>query len=403
MKLKIWIACLCAVLGTVACSGAPVVDRTQFQPVIRIALMGAFSGAAAYAGSYQQHSLDFEVARINAGGGLLGHRLEVVAADDEGKTAKAASLVRQLAADPATGLLVGPSTTATLQAVKPEVAGAAIPQCLPGSIADGEMSGAPFTFRTQVSDQGSAASLLAALTRQQPSMKQVGLLAEESPDGRFYDSILPAAAKRAGVAYVGAGFVTDRAADQQSQVQDLVAKGARAIVLSGDPVVAAGTAQAVDRAGQTGKLQLLGPADLGSSQYIDAGGPAAVGTIFASAIQAYRTSEPDWSWPAAYRGFVRAVTARYGFSPQDSEMQGTPSAAGCVADWAAAVGKAGSFAGRPVASAWQTLNIPPSESVLGVAEHFSASNHDAIPDGAIFVYQWVASGDRRGLRKLAGP
>ena len=71
--------------------------------------------------------------------------------------------------------------------------------------------------------------------------------------------------------------------------------------------------------------------------------------------------------------------------------------------WAKAVQAANGFDGTAVAKAWESLDVPAAESLLGVRERFAADDHDAVPADGLDVYQWVKNGDRWGLKQLTGP
>lgn len=75
--------------------------------------------------------------------------------------------------------------------------------------------------------------------------------------------------------------------------------------------------------------------------------------------------------------------------------------ADCINQWASAVQVARTFDGTEVVKAWQTLDIPASDSVLGVRERFSPSNHDAVSPDGLCLYQWMKTGDRWWLRQVA--
>ena len=397
-------ALACGVL--VLLSGCGLDGLTARHPVARtvdIGLVGTFSGSGGFAGEYQKHSLQVRADQLNASGGLLGRHVEVIAADDEGNPGKARTLVHQLATDPDVGLVVGPSTTTGLEAVKGELAQAGMPNCVPVQGSDDAMQGATATFRTEAPVAGTAQTLLQALRQRHPEARKVGLLAEEGPDGHYYDARLADGVRNAGLEYVGAAFVADANADQGPPLQDLVNKGVQALVLSGDPAVAGRSAQILGGMGQTGKVQLLGPPSLASSQYADAGGPGAFGTIFAGSIQTYQTNEGEGRWPAVYRGFVKAITTQYGYAAGGSEMQGSAPVADCVVDWAAAARKAGGFEGSGVIKAWQTLDLPAGSTVLSTRERFTPTDHDAIDPNALFVYQWQTGGGQRALQQVGGP
>jgi hypothetical protein len=85
------------------------------------------------------------------------------------------------------------------------------------------------------------------------------------------------------------------------------------------------------------------------------------------------------------------------------EIQGNPAIADCVLQWSRAVEKAGTFTGKAVASAWEQLDLPATETALGVRESASPGNHTTVPAGSVFVYSWIKSGTGYRLRQLAGP
>jgi hypothetical protein len=84
-------------------------------------------------------------------------------------------------------------------------------------------------------------------------------------------------------------------------------------------------------------------------------------------------------------------------------MKAVPAAADCIVEWARAVQAANDFDGTHIARAWETLDVPAAQSVLGVHERFAPDDHDAVPVDALGVYQWVKNADKWGLKQLAGP
>jgi hypothetical protein len=65
-----------------------------------------------------------------------------------------------------------------------------------------------------------------------------------------------------------------------------------------------------------------------------------------------------------------------------------------------AVARADTFGGERVAKAWESLDIPASQSVLGVRETLTLLGHDSVPAAGIFVYQWKRQGGRFQLTQL---
>jgi branched-chain amino acid transport system substrate-binding protein len=392
---------LCAALAVAACGGnGPLLGKPEPRGIVKVALVDVFSGAQSSSGQYLRNSLQVAVDELNASGGVLGYQVEVVAADDQLQPAKAAELVREQVSDKDVKLLVGPSSTDLYRAARASIDAARTPNCLAADVTDDALSGEPTTFRTQGRDQDKVAALLRYLARQSPSAKKIGVVASDDARGHALDNLLTNQPKAGGLAYAGAAFSAADATDQTPAVQQMLGAGAQALVISGDERMTAQVAQVVDQLGQTGKVQLLALDGASDYAYPSTGGPAAVGTVFASTIQTYLTGIPQSRWPPAYRDFENRITSQYGFAPNGVEMQGYPAAADCVQQWSMAAARAGTFSGEQVARAWGSLDIPASRSLLGVRETLTLAGHDSVPAAGIFVYRWKRQGGRFQLTQL---
>jgi hypothetical protein len=69
--------------------------------------------------------------------------------------------------------------------------------------------------------------------------------------------------------------------------------------------------------------------------------------------------------------------------------------------WALAVARAGTFAGAGVVHAWEGLDLPATETALGVRERLSPGGHAAVSRDGVLAYTWVKEGTRYRLRQLA--
>lgn len=370
---------------------------------IKVALVDVFSGTSPYAtqGTYLQNSLQIEIDALNAQGGLLGNQVQLVTADDQLDPIRTATVVKQLLADRSVRLLVGPSLAGLYLSALPLVAQARVPNCVTSMAADDLMVRATYTFRAQAQDQASVPTLL-GYVQHGTQIKKVGLVAENDGLGASHDAQLSDQAPRFGLQYVGAAFVPPTG-DQKAQVQQMLKLGADAIVLSDNPATAARTLQAIAALKATAKLKTLGFSGLSGYAFPQQAGDPANGLTFTSTTQTYLSDVPDTRWPPAYRDFVRKAQARFGAAPNGVEMKAIPAGADCIVQWAKAVQAATDLDGTRVAKAWETLDVPATESVLGVRERFARDDHDAVPPDGLGVYQWVKNGDRWGLRQLIGP
>ncbi|HTQ72942.1 MAG TPA: ABC transporter substrate-binding protein [Burkholderiales bacterium] len=97
------------------------------QEPIKVGAFLSITGPAAFLGDPEQKTLDLYVEKLNAAGGVLGRRLELVAYDSAGDAEKARTFARRLIEQDKVDVIVGGSTTGETMAVVPLVEAAGIP------------------------------------------------------------------------------------------------------------------------------------------------------------------------------------------------------------------------------------------------------------------------------------
>ena len=112
-------------LGALALA-LPALLQAQPQP-IRIGAFLATTGPAAFLGDPEQKTLELYVEKLNAAGGLLGRRLELVAYDSAGDAEKARGYVKRLLEQDKVDVLVRGSTTGETMAAVPLAEAAGVP------------------------------------------------------------------------------------------------------------------------------------------------------------------------------------------------------------------------------------------------------------------------------------
>ena len=115
-------ACLAAA-AAVLFTAAPVAA----QEPIRIGAFLSVTGPAAFLGDPEQKTLELYLGKLNAAGGVLGRKLELVAYDDGGDAEKARTFAKRLIEQDRVDLIVGGTTTGTTMAAVPLVEAAQIP------------------------------------------------------------------------------------------------------------------------------------------------------------------------------------------------------------------------------------------------------------------------------------
>jgi branched-chain amino acid transport system substrate-binding protein len=106
---------------------APLAFAAHAAPPIKIGSFLAATGPAAFLGDPEQKTLELYVDKINAAGGVLGRKLELIAYDSGGSAAKARTFVKRLIEEDKVDAIVGGSTTGETMAVIPLIEQAKIP------------------------------------------------------------------------------------------------------------------------------------------------------------------------------------------------------------------------------------------------------------------------------------
>ena len=91
--------------------------QAQAQEPIRIGSFLAMTGGAAFLGDPEQKTLELYVEKLNAAGGLLGRKLQLVAYDSAGDAEKARTFAKRLIEQDKVDVIVGGSTTGETMAV----------------------------------------------------------------------------------------------------------------------------------------------------------------------------------------------------------------------------------------------------------------------------------------------
>ena len=101
--------------------------------VVKIGLITSLTGEKSLVGEYASNALEIALEEINANGGVLGMRVEVVVEDDMGTDAGAVNAFNKLSQDDSIVGIVGPYYSTMDLAIAGEVAKAQIPTMVGGS------------------------------------------------------------------------------------------------------------------------------------------------------------------------------------------------------------------------------------------------------------------------------
>lgn len=114
---------LLAITAMLAAFAAP----TLAQEAIKIGAFLSVTGPAAFLGDPEQKTLETYIEKINASGGVLGRKLQLVSYDDAGDAEKARTFAKRLIEQDKVDVIVGGSTTGSTMAAVPLVEAAQMP------------------------------------------------------------------------------------------------------------------------------------------------------------------------------------------------------------------------------------------------------------------------------------
>ncbi|MFA1550280.1 ABC transporter substrate-binding protein [Actinomadura chokoriensis] len=364
------------------CSGKSAGDK----PDIEIGLISPMSGPFAVLGISQQNSLNVEIERINAAGGLNGSKVKLVVRDSALDPGKAVQAANELAGNDAVKLVIGPSLTAFYDAAKGTYEKNKKLNCQP-AVSTGSFSGLKYGFRSQDPFDLDGKAVVDWLKKE--GVKSLGLVYDADDTGKNTDALLKKLLPEAGIKYLG--WETSRADDQSHRAYVEKFKDAGAIMLSSS-VGGSKTMAAAAETGFKGKLVGAG-SGMQNISFIEASGDAADGAVFPAALYQYPERLDRSQWLPGYRKHIEAVEAKYGknVGPKTgaTSPKGTAIAADCVYVFEQAVKSTKSTDATELAKAIENLNLTAQQTPSGNAIQPGPS-HEFYHQ--VHLYQWKKDG-----------
>jgi branched-chain amino acid transport system substrate-binding protein len=195
MQKRSFLICAAATLmaGSINVRAA---DKTP----IRIGAILSTTGPAAYLGDPELKTLQTYVEEINAGGGVLGRRIELIHYDDGSEAAKANAFGKRAIEDDRVDLLIAGTTTGATMAMAPLVEKAGIPLIsLSGAVIVVEPV-KKWIFKTPHTDRMAAEKVFADMRKR--GITKIALLSETSGFGQSGAKESRASAQKYGISIV---------------------------------------------------------------------------------------------------------------------------------------------------------------------------------------------------------
>src|SRR5262247_58627 len=353
------------------------------QEVVKLGLVAAMSGQSAKSGEAIVRGLSLAVDEINAGGGLLGKKVELIVRDDESNPAKGAVAARELVQREKVAALFGGLDTPVSLAIVPFANQNKVP--FMGVWAAGTpitRNGASenYVFRVSAVDELVDKALVDySIAKHQT--KKPGMILINNPWGESNEKGLKAALAAKNIAYAGIEKFETNDVDVVPQLTRLREAGADVLYLVANVAPSSQVVKSLDRMGWNVPIvSHWGPA---GGRFSELAGPSGARVHF---IQTFSFSG-KLSPKAA--GLLAALKAKY---PEIKSLADVTPAVGIANAYdaahltALAIANAGSTEGPKVRQGFYQIGSYDG-LIKNYSKPFTPENHDALgPNDYIFTY-----------------
>jgi branched-chain amino acid transport system substrate-binding protein len=295
--------------GALALAGAFIAGGSAMaQEPIRIGAFLSVTGPASFLGDPEQKTLEMLIERINADGGVLGRKLQLISYDDGGDAEKARTFAKRLLEQDRVDAIVGGSTTGATMAAVPLVEAAQTPFIsLAGAVVIIEPT-KKWVFKTPHTDRMACEKIFTDMQG-----RKLSKLALISGAGGFDKSMRGECLKVApkyGVEVIADETYGASDNDMTAQLTKIRASGAQAVLNAGFGQGPAIVTRNYRQVGLT--LPLYQSHGVASMEYVKLSGPAAEGVRLPAAAllvpDLLAANDPQKAVVTAYK---RDYEARY--------------------------------------------------------------------------------------------
>lgn len=342
---------------------------------IKVGVYSPFSGGSSPMGLSMRDGVRLAVEEINAKGGVLGKKIELVERDDQADNPRGAQVMQEMINNEKVVAVLGPTNTGVAKASYKYPEDAKIPMLINVS------AGAPvnelfkdypdnYVFRIAASDDLQAEMIVNEAVDKR-GYKKVAVLADDTAYGQGgKDKMLTALTKR-NMKPVSEGKFKLKDTDMTPQLQEAKAAGAEALLVYGIGPELAAIANTMQKINW--KVPMIGGWTLSMSNFIDNAKENGDGaTTPVTFIQNGTTSDKA-------KKFVDDYVAKY--KPENGRIPVAVAAAqGYDAMYllAQAIEQAGSTDGAKVKAALENLQKPFSGVIATFDKPFTPTDHEAI-------------------------
>jgi branched-chain amino acid transport system substrate-binding protein len=360
-------------LAAIALACASLGNAYAAEP-IKIGMSGPFTGGSSSMGVSMRDGVKLAVEEINAAGGLLGRKIELIERDDEAKNERGVQIAQELINKEKVVATVGFINTGVALAAQRFYQDAKIPvmnNVATGTLITQQFKDQPenYVFRNSASDSIQAPMIVEeAVVRR--GFKKVAILADSTNYGQLGRADLEKALDLKGIKPVAVEKFNIKDVDMTAQLLKAKEAGAEAILTYAIGPELAQIANGMTKLGW--KVPMIGSWTLSMANFIDNAGPGGEGARMPQTFIQEPTTPKRQSFIIAY---LRT------FKPKANRMDSPVSAAqgyDSIYLLAAAIKQANSTEGPKIKAALEDLKAPVEGVVTTYNRPFTKDDHDAI-------------------------
>src|SRR5262249_45554903 len=340
---------------------------------IKIGVYSPFTGGSSPMGLSMRDGARIAAEEINAAGGVIGRKVELVERDDQATNERGAQVMQELLSSEKVVAVLGPTNTRVAKASYryPEQAKVPVLVNVSASAPINELfkeSPDNYFFRIAASDNVQA-EMIVTEAIDKKGLKKVAILADDTNYGQNGREKIEQALDKRSMKSVYTAKFKIKDTDMTPQLQEARAAGAEALLVSGIGPELAQIANGMQKLGW--KVPMIGGWTLSMSNFIDAAGANGNGALMPQTfIQNAASTDKAKKFVATYQAKLKvdripvAVAAAQGY---DS-----------VYLIARAIEQAKSTEGPKIKAALENLDKPYDGVIATFDKPFSATDHEAI-------------------------
>jgi branched-chain amino acid transport system substrate-binding protein len=287
------------VAGAFGCKKKEATETTPAGNTVKIGFLGALTGDVAMFGKPTLDGMKLAAEDINAAGGIIGKKIEIVEADNRGDKQEGASVTQKFISRDNVVAIVGDPTTGITKVAAPIAQKARVVLLSAGSTGPGVVENGDFIFRDTLLDSVAIPACIDFFVKDL-GYKKVAVITSDNNDYSVgLSQTFRDAAKGKDIQIVADEKVKDGDKDFSAQITNIKAKKPDVIFFSGYYTEGALIMKEARKQGL--KASMFGGDGLFSPKLIELGGPAVEGSMAALGFSPEQASPETAKYIESYK------------------------------------------------------------------------------------------------------